>query len=345
MKKVTCSVCGVQVMNISAHVESKHSLSLDEYLKDYCNDAVINDGGKGGEKIGSSVLKISSGVSKDVVTMIPSLGYKHHFQDWMENVVLDLQKEKPSPVMLIGHTGCGKTSSLLALAEKAKQPVIRTNLNGQTTISDFVGTWVVKDGSMEWIDGVLPKAMRVGAWLILDEIDFAEPAILSLLNAVLEPNGTLCLKEKNGEIVEPHKNFRIMGTANAVGAYAEYRHLYQGCNLLNEAFLNRWRCYTVDYLSADLEVQVLREAFPKLTSKIAEKMVQVANDCRKAFEEETLQCTFSTRVLLDWAEMILRHVKKHKENVPAVAAKMVIYPRIGREDAKAIEGIIQRVFG
>ncbi len=98
----------------------------------------------------------------------------------------------------------------------------------------------MKGGETVWVDGVLPVAMRAGHWLIIDEIDFVEPAIIAVLTAVLEPGGRLLLKEKGDEIVTPHPAFRLFATANAAGAMSVYRHLYQGANLLNEAFLDRW---------------------------------------------------------------------------------------------------------
>lgn len=70
--------------------------------------------------------------------------------------------------------------------------MLHSNMNRQTTIGDFVGFWTVKGSETQWVDGVLPLAMRAGHWLVIDEIDFAEPAIL----AVLEPGGRLLLKEK-----------------------------------------------------------------------------------------------------------------------------------------------------
>ena len=151
--------------------------------------------------------------------------------------------------MLIGHTGAGKTSLIEQVAARAQHGVVRSNMNGQTTVGDFVGFWTVKGGETMWVDGVLPTAMREGLWLIVDEIDFAEPSILAALTAVLEPHGRLTLKEKGNEVVAPHPAFRLFATANAVGAMSQFRHLYQGANLMNEAFLDRWRVYLLDYLS------------------------------------------------------------------------------------------------
>ena len=69
-------------------------------------------------------------------------------------------------------------------------------MNGQTTVGDFVGFWTVKGGETMWVDGVLPTAMREGLWLIVDELDFAEPSILAVLTAVLEPQRSTAPERK-----------------------------------------------------------------------------------------------------------------------------------------------------
>jgi cobaltochelatase CobS len=178
--------------------------------------------------------------------------------------------------------------------------------------------------------------MRHGLWLIVDELDFAEPAILSVLNSVLEHNGKLTLKEKGHEIVEPHPNFRIMATANGVGCMSQYRGLYQGTNLMNEAFLDRWRVYHIDYLPPEEEVQVIMASVPRMSVKVASVVVRVGNMIREAFKKEEIACTFSLRRMLDWCELLIRHKNALRAAEPAIFAK------VSHEDAEVIRGIITR---
>ncbi|MBM2766426.1 AAA family ATPase [Burkholderia anthina] len=239
-------------------------------------------------------------------------------------------------ILLIGHTGTGKTSLIEQAAAQAGHGVLRSNMNGQTTVGDFVGFWTVKGGETIWVDGVLPAAMREGLWLIVDEIDFAEPAILAVLTAVLEPGGRLLLKEKGNEIVVPHPSFRLFATANAVGAMGQFRHLYQGANLMNEAFLDRWRVYHIDYLPPRDEAQVLQQTFgPRMSAAMAATLAAIAADCRAAFVREDLASAFSTRRLLDWAELMLR------TGDPESAAGPTIYAKVGPEDAALIRSIVR----
>ncbi|OLL28453.1 AAA family ATPase [Burkholderia sp. SRS-W-2-2016] len=266
--------------------------------------------------------------------LVPRINPAYLFSPRFHDIVADIVENRR--VMLIGHTGVGKTSLIEQIAARARHGVLRSNMNGQTTVGDFVGFWTVKGGETLWVDGVLPTAMREGLWLIVDEIDFAEPSILAALTAVLEPHGALVLKEKGHEIVAPHPDFRLFATANAVGAMSQFRHLYQGANLMNEAFLDRWRVYLLDYLTPAEETDVLlRTLAPHLTRPLAATLAAIAADCRAAFAREDLASAFSTRRLLDWAELMLR------TGDPERAAGPAIYAKVSPEDAALIRGIVR----
>ncbi|WP_343671871.1 AAA family ATPase [Paraburkholderia heleia] len=265
--------------------------------------------------------------------LVPRVNAAYLFAERGDDIVQDIVENRR--VMLIGHTGSGKTSFIEQVAARADYGVLRANMNGQTTIGDFVGFWTVKGGETTWVDGVLPVAMREGYWLIIDELDFAEPSILAVLTAVLEPNGRLLLKERGNEIVEPHPSFRLFATANAAGAMSAYRHLYQGANLLNEAFLDRWRVYLFDYLSLEEETEVLLRTLPMLTRPLARTLAAIAADCRTAFAREDLASAFSTRRLIDWAELMLRTGDVERAAGPA------IYAKVSADDAALIRSVIR----
>jgi cobaltochelatase CobS len=284
-----------------------------------------------GETMRIAEVEVPCGVGG---ALVPPVNPAYLFPARFNDIIQDIAENRR--VMLIGHTGAGKTSLIEQIAARSRHGVLRSNMNGQTTVGDFVGFWTVKGGETLWVDGVLPTAMRDGLWLIVDEIDFAEPSILAALTAVLEPHGRLVLKEKGNEIVAPHPSFRLFATANAVGAMSQFRHLYQGANLMNEAFLDRWRVYLLDYLTPAEEADVLmRTLAPNMTRALATTLAAVAADCRAAFAREDLSSAFSTRRLLDWAELMLR------TGDPERAAAPAIYAKVSPEDAALIRGIVR----
>jgi len=149
-------------------------------------------------------------------------------------------------VLLRGPTGIGKTSFIEWLAASREQPCIRANLNGETTATEFIGQFLAVSQETKWTDGVLPMCLRKGWWLIADELDFAEPAILAALHSVLEDDGKLVLMDCQGEVVRPHEGFRVFGTANSIGGTYEDRALYQGTNQMNAAFFKPLECDVQD---------------------------------------------------------------------------------------------------
>ena len=147
------------------------------------------------------------------------------------------------PALLVGETGCGKTSvcQLLALLRGQKLRIL--NCHQHTETGDFLGgfrptrptdvDWeegadgvVDKKGAapFAWEDGPLIKAMRDGDILLVDELSLAEDSVLERLNSVLEPGRTLTLPEKGGSEVEElvaHPNFLLLATMNPGGDFGK----------------------------------------------------------------------------------------------------------------------------
>lgn len=142
------------------------------------------------------------------------------------------------PVALEGETAASKTTAILYLAHRLGQAVVRLNLNGQTDAGELVGRYAPAEGGWAFHEGVLPVAMRRGHWLLLDEMNLAEPQVLERLNSALESPATLILSEGQGTVfglagdVEPSPQFRLLATLNPSE--------YSGRNILSPAFRNRW---------------------------------------------------------------------------------------------------------
>ncbi|MFL5338560.1 MAG: AAA family ATPase [Gemmataceae bacterium] len=164
------------------------------------------------------------------------------------------------PCLLEGETSTSKTSSILYLASLLGQPVVRINLNGQTDTGELVGRYVPKadhhgphaaadhgsgpigltaaTAQWRWQDGPVVTALKKGWWVLLDEVNLAEPQILERLNSVLEREPTFVLTEHDhsafgtgGSAIHP--DFRIFATMNP----AEYA----GRSVLSPAYRDRWR--------------------------------------------------------------------------------------------------------
>jgi len=164
------------------------------------------------------------------------------------------------PCLLEGPTGTSKTSSIRYLAWQLNMPVVRINLNGQTDTGELVGRFVPRavsaGGSSPWMwqDGLLVQAMRRGWWVILDEVNLAEPQILERLNSVLEDTPSLTLTEFDNSVLgaggEPiHEDFRLFATMNPAD--------YAGRSVLSPAWRDRWRATRVVPAAREAEYAAL----------------------------------------------------------------------------------------
>src|SRR5438477_7838157 len=91
-----------------------------------------------------------------------------------------------------------------------------------------------------WQDGPVLMALKRGWWVLLDEVNLAEPQILERLNSVLEAEPSLVLTEHDNSVLGPggtpvHSAFRLFATMNP----AEYA----GRCVLSPAYRDRWRGY------------------------------------------------------------------------------------------------------
>ena len=74
--------------------------------------------------------------------------------------------------------------------------------------------------------------MRLGYWIILDELNLAPSDVLEALNRVLDDNRELFVPETQ-TLIKAHPSFRIFATQNPSGS------TYGGRKFLSRAFRNR----------------------------------------------------------------------------------------------------------
>lgn len=113
------------------------------------------------------------------------------------------------PVLLVGQTGCGKTTICQISSDIAKKQLRILNCHMHTEGADFLGGLRPYRGEQnennngtrqlfEWSNGPLILSMTEGSFFLADEISLAEDSVLERLNCVLEPERTILLAEKGG---------------------------------------------------------------------------------------------------------------------------------------------------
>ena len=139
------------------------------------------------------------------------------------------------------------------------KPFIRVNLDSEISRFDLVGKDVLKTEFneetketmtvSEFLEGILPRALKMPCVLCMDEIDFIRPDVAYVLQSITEGKG-MRLNEDGGRWIEPHPEFNICATANTVGQGDEFG-MYQGARPQSMAFIDRFPVFIkVPYMKA-----------------------------------------------------------------------------------------------
>lgn len=246
-------------------------------------------------------------------------------------------------LLITGPTGCGKSSLIEQLCARLGRELYRVPCHGRLEFSELTGQLtVMTDGSTKFVHGPLPRAMQTGSVLLLDEMNFIHPSAIGALNTILD-GGPLLIPE-TGELIQPHPDFRIVATGNAVD-HGDDASLYRGTQRMNLALIQRFLTLKAGYLKPLEEAAMIHRTAPGLPGKAIEVMVSVAEDVRAAFTRGDIESTVSTRTLVKWARVLQVRVPvlvANPEDELRFALQFVLTDALKVEDAKAIEGTLQR---
>lgn len=285
------------------------------------------------------------------VSLVPSV--KPYIFDRLMTQEIAIAVEHDLNVLLTGPTGCGKTSVIAAIAALCNVPLIRFNLDGETRVSSLRGQQrpAPVEGvlSLAFYPGALVSAMKAGHWVLLDEIDAALPAVVMMLQPVLEEGRAMFVPELN-ETIHAHPDFRVFATGNTVGWRASHRTHHAGTNAMNDAFLDRFGAVMdVGYPDKDTEVKRVRANCPEADDLLIEGVCRAAAELR---QDKAFKSDFSTRRCIQWVHMTTA-LAKSPTSTPAEKAEAVlraaditcVRKMTSAVDVKVSREVIRRIFG
>ena len=264
---------------------------------------------------------------------------------WVPPVFPTIEKAliKKDVVFLYGMPGLGKDELLSHVGSKHNWETEKFELNGDMSKEDIFGFFEYKEGvGTVFTDGIVPRCMKKGIFLIIDEIDVGPMEILVTMQKMLEKNSDNSFKTlynpMNGEQVVAHEGFRLAATGNTCGKGDE-TSLFPATHPLNDAFLDRFPLVIrMDYPPESVEADIIRKT-TGLDRKKSGDVAKLAAGVRAAFRNQKLYSTFSMRRSKNLSKMI-------KDGVPMKdALKYTVLDRVGQEDANAIIGIAKEIFG
>lgn len=153
-KDVFCGLCGQKDIALFDHVRNAHQIDIAEYEKQCPNAPLFGESlgrfvvdndlvaDAGGVKMQTKLFDVTIPVDVLPNEHVPIQDEDYQFDEKLSKSVL-VSLQENDRILLVGGTGCGKSSLICQLGARLNWPVRRVNLHGETSVSDFVGQWVV----------------------------------------------------------------------------------------------------------------------------------------------------------------------------------------------------------
>lgn len=232
------------------------------------------------------------------IDKIPTEHKGYYFPEFAPNIARRVNSG--ANLFFTGESGAGKTECVEHLADLFGHTLLSVDFSAGTNSQELIGKFIVKNGQTEFIYGIVPLAMKNGWWLNFNELDYATPDNLSILQGVLTGKELLISQNEN-EIIKPHKNFRLFATANTKGRGTDTG--YTGTNFLNLAFLDRFSIFEFNYTKH--EPKIVDKILDGRDKNLTKMLVDLFGLLRKASKEgKILNSVFSTRRLKEIATSI-----------------------------------------
>uniref|UniRef100_A0A0K0CYC0 Midasin n=1 Tax=Angiostrongylus cantonensis TaxID=6313 RepID=A0A0K0CYC0_ANGCA len=245
------------------------------------------------------------------------------------------------PILLEGAPGCGKSSTIMALAALTGHPITRLNLSDQTDLSDLFGSdvpIVSEDGSIsfQWVDGPILSAIKCGEWVLLDEMNLAPQAVLEGLNACFDHRRMLYVAELNRSFqIPPGTNCRFFACQNPHAQGGNRR-------ALPKSFVNRFTSIYIEDL-LDEDILLILHELPAAVGIGRDHLKAMISITAELSADQSLfgaPFSFNLRDLLRWVQLF----EKIKDM--QVCFQVLFLNRMRREeDRKRLRDLYSKFFG
>lgn len=202
------------------------------------------------------------------------------------------------PIWITGPTGTAKTLSVEQACFAAGREYFRIQINSESDEASLLGTFQLRNGETDFVQSLIITAMERGGVLLLDECDF-----LSVKGLCLQPvlEGKQIYLSRAGRYVNPAPGFQCVATGNTKGR-GDDTGMYNGANLINEAFLDRIAPLMIEhgYPLATNEVIILKRVMQSvgiMDEQFVYQLVAWANKCRENFKNGVISHSISPRLL------------------------------------------------
>jgi nitric oxide reductase NorQ protein len=201
-------------------------------------------------------------------------------------------------ILLKGPTGAGKTKFSETLSFLFNKPMHMVNCSVDLDAESLLGwkSLEYRDNKqvIEFIPGPVIKAMTLGHFLYIDEVNMAKPETLPLINGVLDYR-KMITNPFTAEVISAKSGFGVIAAINEG---------YIGTVPLNEALKNRFVVIEVPYIKGEQLQRLIVDSTQLKDAKTIELFVRLSSDLvLAAAQGKVSEEAASIRALLDACDL------------------------------------------
>ena len=259
------------------------------------------------------------------------------YLDWNNALdVLDKAYRTGLFPLIIGPKGTGKTSLVRNFAHQLNRKLYSVNFSLRTRESHLVGTRILDNGEISFVEGILVKSMRDGGLLYLDELNAAEADVLLRLDEALDDRRQLVLKEAEGQIINASEGWSVIATINPLS--------HVGTKELPPQLLSRFPVrIRLDYPPEEIELEIIRKHATVENSDLihVRNSIRLARNLREAAAVEELYYSPSLRETIAYTKLLNSGISPRK------AAEVVYanaYDQWGEVEYRKVMDMVTSIF-
>ena len=203
--------------------------------------------------------------------------------------------------LILGPTGCGKTSVVQLICEKTGTGLEIFDMSTIIDpISSLLGVHRIEDGRSIFDFAKFTQAIQKPGVILLDELNRSSLATGNVILSCLDQRRTLYIEvagSKDVREIKVHPEVTFVATAN-VGSE------YTGANsAMDRALLNRFFPLELGNIPGNEESEVLMYR-TKIDKKDSDLIVKVANNIRSLYNKQEISLSLSIRETLMVADLV-----------------------------------------
>lgn len=210
----------------------------------------------------------------------------------LANAMLKDNPKHARKIMMVGFSGCGKTTTAERFAKLSGRKYFRMNCGALLDVHEWFGQKIATEGSTSFVKSAFINAVEDGnAVIVMDEINRLPSFIGNSVLPLLDDSQSTTIEDQTFKV---GPNVLFVGTMNL-------GFQYSGTFELDAALANRFDLFcSVGFLPMTSEVEVITSRYPKVRRDDALLIVKVATKVR----DSKLPIEFSTRTSLQIASLV-----------------------------------------